>query len=393
MSPHPARCTSHTILILTGEASGDMYGAMLANALKQRDPRLVLSGVGGNAMAGAGVDLLAHINTLSVMGLTEIIGKLPVIWRTRNTLKKALAQTPPDLVILIDFPEFNLEIARLARQRNIPVLYYISPKIWAWRQGRVNTIRRRVNHMAVIFPFEAAFYRKHKVPVSFVGHPLLDRIALPFRDDRMNRLPDGPVIGLLPGSREKEVSSLLGPLLEAAGQIQAEISSARFIVSRADSIDADRFFRTISPWQTALNMEIVTGPVSQIFSQCHLVVAASGTVTLEAALWGIPTVIVYKVSPLSYRLGKHLIKVKHIGLANLIAGKALSPELIQDDASPENIAQTVLSLIGHPDRLTDMQNSLLRTRSFLGESGASDRVARIALSLMREVAPENRTIA
>ncbi|MDL2269977.1 lipid-A-disaccharide synthase [Desulfosarcina sp. OttesenSCG-928-G17] len=374
--------TPNHIMIITGEASGDMYGAMLARALEQQDPHLFLSGIGGNAMENAGVHLFAPISALSVMGLTEIIGKLPVIWQIREKVKKALVHTAPDLLVLIDFPEFNLNIAKLAKQRNIPVLYYISPKIWAWRQRRVNTIRRRVDHMAVIFPFEVPFFQQHGVPVTFVGNPLLDRIPPPVTDHRMGRLPDSPVIGLLPGSREKEITALLSPMLEAAAKIQQRIPSARFLVSCSDSIDADRFSAITGPWKSVLNMEILKGPVQPIFHQSHLLVAASGTVTLEAALYGVPMVVVYKVSPFSYSIVKRLNQVNHISLVNLIAGKTLVPELIQGDASPDIISTTALDLIQYPNRLADMQSALLGIRTTLGESGASDRTAKIALSLI-----------
>lgn len=372
-----------SIMIIAGEASGDVHGAKLAHSIKNRSRDIFLFGVGGIAMKTQGVQILVDIKTLSVMGITEVLAKLPSIYRAMTIVKKALNRLKPNLLILIDFPDFNFHVAAAAKKLGIPVLYYISPQIWAWRQNRVHKIKRLVDHMAVILPFEAAFYRKHRVPVTFVGHPLLDgNMPAPDRLPAATHMEE-PVIGLIPGSREKEVTTLLPVMLQAAAIIKRTLPTSQFLVSCAESIHTDLVLTIVSQYASAFEIEIVKGSIGKVFKQSRMVIAASGTVTLEAALFGMPTVIIYKVSPLSYWIGKRLIKVKHIGIANLIANKELQPELIQDDASPQGIADTVIATISDPERLKHIGNELLRIRDLLGGAGASDRVAGIALDLIR----------
>ena len=369
-------------MIIAGEASGDMHGAKLAQAIKYHASDSFLFGIGGNAMQMEGVRLIINAKTLSVVGITEVFAKLPTIYRALATVKKALCSLKPDLLILIDFPDFNFHVAAVAKKLNIPILYYISPQIWAWRQNRVKKIKRLVDHMAVILPFEARFYHEHNVPVTFVGHPLLDRILPKLSSQSSTTQSKEPVIGLLPGSREKEVSTLLPVMLGAAKIIKEHLPAARFIVSCSESLQDDLVMDVVSQYASTLEIEIIRGSVSEVFRQSRMLVAASGTVTLEAALYGIPMVIVYKVSPLSYWLGKRLIKVKHIGIVNLIVQKELLPELIQDNASPRTIAETVIAMINDQDRLRRIEKELSSIRDLLGGAGASDRVARIALDLI-----------
>lgn len=370
------------IMMIAGEASGDMHGAKLAEAIHRRAPHAFLFGIGGRAMQSEDVALLVDCRTLSVVGITEVVSKLPTVHRAMALVKKALRRIKPDLLVLIDFPDFNFRVAKAARQLKIPVLYYISPQIWAWRQNRVKTLKRLVDHMAVILPFEAPFYRRHRVPVTFVGHPLLDRIAPTTGEASKEKIPPHPTIGLLPGSRDKEVSSLLPVMLAAATRIRGLCPEAGFIVSNAPSVQEHLVSQLVQRHASDTPIEIVDGPADHVFRRSDLLVAASGTVTLEAALHGLPMVIVYKVSPLSYWLGKRLIKVKHIGIVNLIVQKALLPELIQDDASPQGIANEVIGLIEDRVRYRQMRSELLRVRELLGGSGASDRVADIALRLV-----------
>lgn len=370
-------------MIIAGEASGDMHGARLVRAIKKRSPEAFVFGVGADAMQGEGARIIVDSRELSVVGLTEVISKLATIYRAMGLVKKSLHRLRPDLLILIDFPDFNFRVAAVAKKLKIPVLYYISPQIWAWRQNRVKKIKRLVDHMAVILPFETSFYRDHGVPVTFVGHPLLDRI--PTAVDHESKCSDSekPVIGLLPGSREKEVTTLLPVMLQAAQRISHSLPAAKFLVSCSTSIEEDLLEAIFRQYTGSLDVSIIKGPVEPIFKESCVLVGASGTVTLEAALYGTPTIIVYKVSPLSYWLGKRLIKVDFIGLVNLIAKKQLMPELIQEDASPQTIAETVIRMLSEPEKLRQLEKELLGVRELLGGAGASDRVAEIAFDLIQ----------
>lgn len=378
-----------TAMIIAGEASGDLHGAHLVRALRSMAPQLSVVGIGGAAMKSAGVEILVPAETLSVVGITEVGSKLPALLEARRRVRNALKSRRPQVLILIDFPDFNLHIAGMAKIIGIPVLYYVSPQIWAWRKGRVKTIGQRVDHMAVILPFEAAFYRKHGIPVTFVGHPLLDRAPLaPAPPAVVSAAADSPIIGLLPGSRDREVQQLLPPMCTAALTIQKRFPAARVIISRAATVSTDLMNSVLGTASRRLSAIVSTDDVRTIFDQSTLVVAASGTVTLEAAIAETPMIIAYRVSPLSYWLGRMLVRVPFIGLVNLIAGEAVVPELIQDDVTGEAMASAALALLTNPRAMATMKRRLSDTRRQLGQPGASRRVARIALNMMGRQADE-----
>ncbi len=370
-----------SIMIVAGEASGDQHGAKLADALTALDSRLTLFGIGGDHMRAAGVRVAVDARQLAVVGLTEVASKLPGILRGWRAACRLLAEGRPDLLILIDFPDFNLRLARHAKRLQMKVLYYISPQIWAWRRQRVRQIRRRVDHMAVILPFEADFYRRHGVRVSFVGHPLMDHDAPPGEGPTRAAPDTPPSIGLLPGSRDSEVGRLLPAMLGAAVRLQERLG-VKVLLSCAASVDPYLVARLIAPYRHRLQMDIVGGRPQRIFRSADLLIAASGTVTLEAALWGAPMLIVYRVSPLSYLLGKALIRVPHIGLVNLIAGRRVVPELIQQAVNPALIAAEASSLLTQPTRRERMRAGLAKVKKRLGAAGASMRVARIAVQML-----------
>ncbi len=374
-------------MIIAGEASGDLHGSKLVRAMREKNKALFFCGIGGPALENAGVRVVVDSRQLSVVGITEVFSKMPSLFKGISVAKKLLKSLHPDLLILIDFPDFNLHVAAFAKKLNIPVLYYISPQVWAWRTGRVKKMRRLVDHVAVILPFEEDFFKKYNVPVTFVGHPLLDTDFYetdPRTEKKTESDNDQPktVIGLLPGSRDREISRHLPIMLEAARHLSNRLQNLSFIVSIAPSVERRLVEKIVEKHFKIADFEYSNEYVGKVFEKSRLVIAVSGTVTLEAAIAGVPMVIIYKVSPVSYWLARAMAKVKHIGLVNLIAGKALVPELIQDKASPENIADTVLGMLSDTAGLERLRNELLSVRDVLGGTGVSDRVADLAISML-----------
>ena len=371
------------IVIVAGETSGDQHGAKLVKAMLAAGRSLTFSGVGGPAMQAAGVRLEIDAGKLAVVGITEVLSKLPVVFSALGTVKRLLISLQPALLILIDFPEFNLRIAAAAHKLSIPVLYYISPQIWAWRPGRVKRIAGCVDHMAVILPFEEEFYRGHQVQATFVGHPLLDEPPACETGAGESPVGRGPLVGLLPGFRAIEIKRHLPIMLAAAALLQKRRPGIRFKLSKAVGLEDDQFDTALSGFDLSRDWSIESGNVEQMLTACDIVVAVSGTVTLQAALCGTPMVIIYRVSPLSYWIGRMLIRVPYIGLVNLVAGRQLATELIQQDVSALKIAAEVDRMLSDPPALEDKRRQLIELRHQLGGSGASARVADIALSMIR----------
>jgi lipid-A-disaccharide synthase len=370
------------IMIIAGETSGDLHGAKLVSAMQKRNNGLFFCGIGGRALKETGVDILIDASKISVVGITEVFSKTPGILRGLRMVKKTLKTAPPDLLILVDFPDFNLHVASTAKKKKIPIRYYISPQIWAWRRGRVKKIGKLVDHMAVILPFEEEFYKEQHIPVTFVGHPLMEN-SLPSKDALSEKwLGNMPVVGLLPGSRHGEIARHLPIMLEAARILFQKVKPIKFVISLAPDVEEKYIKDMVKKFSGTGTFEIVSGDVRKIFEKSKIVIAASGTVTLEAAISGTPMVIIYKVSPVSYFLGKNLIRVQHIGLVNLIAGKEIVPELIQEAASPAGIANTVFKMLNDPSTLKTLSLELLSIRNKLGGPGASNRVADIAFGLL-----------
>lgn len=370
-----------TIVMVAGEASGDRYGAHVIRSLRKRHDDIYVCGAGGSAMRAEGARLIVDARELSVMGFTAIFSKAPQILKAIAKLKKLMVYLKPDLVVLIDFPDFNIHLAANAKKAGIPVLYYISPTVWAWRPKRVFKIKQRVDHMAVILPFEESIYRTHDIPVTFVGHPLLDDAGMPKESSFIRPDFQTPTIALMPGSRHDEVQRLLPTMLEAARILQRTNDHTRILVSCAPSID-DALINEIIKKHGAVNIQTTQDKAGRVFERCCLAIVASGTVSLEAAIHATPAIIIYEVSQLSYRLGKMMVDVPHIGMANLIADKRVLPELIQNEATAENIARIAGNLLTDRDAYYHMQNELKHIRQLLGKPGASDRVAEIACRLM-----------
>jgi lipid-A-disaccharide synthase len=368
-------------MIIAGEASGDHHGARLVEAMRQKHDNLFFCGIGGKSLAAAGVRILVDASTLSVVGFTEVFAKLPQLLHSMGRVKKLLKGLQPDLLILIDFPDFNLRMAAAAKELSIPVLYYISPQIWAWRTGRVKKIRRLVDHMAVILPFEAQFYHQYQVPVTFVGHPLLDR-ELPITDDSASHA-DLSTIALLPGSRDGEVSRHLPVMLAAAERLTRKNGKLKFLVSQAPTVQGNLLASIVSAFSGKIACEIDNNEIGKILGRCGFAIVVSGTASLETAVHATPMVIIYRLSPLSYRIGRIMIKVDYAGLINLIAEKEVIPELLQQDASAETIAERVYELISDPARLARMKKDMARAVIKLGGPGAAARTADVALKMLK----------
>jgi lipid-A-disaccharide synthase len=334
-------------MIIAGEASGDLHGAKLVNEILPVIPNLEISGMGSHSMKKAGVNLLADISQYSVCGFVEVLGYLPKLYSLFKKIKKQLIEQAPDLLILIDYPTFNLRLAKVAAKHNIKVLYYISPQIWAWHTSRVKKIRKCVNQMAVIFPFESDFYRKNSVPVKYVGHPLVGLVTASENKSEIKNQYDlnaqDIIVGLLPGSRNNEIKYILPTLVKSAQLLHQHNSKIKFLLPLADTLSESELRPFFEEHRSII--KLVTQNRYDAMSICDVVIVASGTATLELALLGVPMVVVYKANSLSFQLAKRLVKIPHVGLCNIVAGKKIAEELLQENASAENIKTETLRLI------------------------------------------------
>ncbi|HPV72844.1 MAG TPA: lipid-A-disaccharide synthase [Smithellaceae bacterium] len=373
------------VMIVAGEASGDLHGALLVREMLAVNPTLHFFGIGGNRMQEAGVKLLAHAADVAVVGVSEVFSKTAAFLRIIAKMRKSMDRLKPSLVILIDFPDFNLNIAaRAARKRGIRIFYYISPQVWAWREGRVKQIKKLVDQMAVILPFEVDFYAARGFDVHYVGHPLRDIVKTPFtaRQARAHfgLAEDKTTIGLLPGSRNSEIQKLLPEMVEAARIISRKIPGTQYILPLADTLEEKTVAGFLS--DSGLKVKIVAGHTYDVLACCDLAVVTSGTATLETGLMGVPMVIVYKVSLFSELIGRMIIRQQHIGLVNILAGKTVAPELIQRDARGPRIASEALAILQNREKRRQIIRDLGNIRAKLGEPGAARRAAQIACNMI-----------
>ncbi len=376
------------IMIVAGEVSGDMHGGLLARALRERSPGIKLTGMGGREMAAAGVKLYEYPVERAVVGFFEVLKNLAYFRRAFRLITGKLETERPDLVVLIDYPGFNLRFAREIKKRKIPLVYYISPQVWAWGEDRVRLIKRCVDRMLCILPFEENFYRERGVPAVFVGHPLFDH--LPRRDPRGRAQvcgefkldPGAPVIALLPGSRESEVRQHLPLMLAAAERIKKELPSAQFAVLRPAAVPRGIYDESLR--RSSLPVAVIENRIQDGLAIARLALVCSGTATLETCLAGVPMVIIYRLSFFTWLGLRQLVKIPHIGMVNIIAGKRVVPELVQYDARPERIAAEALKILGDPAAEKQIREELLKVKEKLGGPGASRRAADIIMEIIEE---------
>lgn len=375
------------VMIVAGEASGDIYGAGLVRAVHRQNPAISFSGIGGARMREAGVETLVDVADMAVVGLVEVLKQFKVIASAFTLLKKILLDNPPQLLILIDYPGFNLRLAKVAKKAGVPVLYYISPQIWAWRQGRVYKIKKLVDHMAVTLPFELPLYQRAGVPASFVGHPMAGRVVVDKSKEQaavsFGLDPARKIVGLFPGSRKSEISRLLPTIIAAADLLLQRFPNLQFVLPLASTLnEAD-----LAPYLAASNrlqLKITRERIHDLARACDAVISVSGTVTLEVALVGTPLLVIYKLSPLTFQLAKRLVKVEHIGLCNIVAGETVAKELIQDNASPQNIASEIENLLTNEQYAQQSRQKLRLVSERLGSGGTDEKMAQLTLQLLEK---------
>lgn len=371
-------------VIITGEASGDLYGGRLAKTIKELSPKVELEGIGASKMAEGGVKIIFNMTNLSGIGTLEVIPKIPTFIRRFKEVSHYLEKNKPNLLILIDFPEFNMRLAKVAKRLNIPTVYYIPPTVWAWRRGRAKTIAKSIDKVISIFDFEAKVYQEAGNNVEFVGHPLID-IAVPQMTKeeagrKFNLDWNKKIIGLLPGSRKKEVEVLLPIMLSSAIKIQTYLPDVQFILPLAPTLSPTDI--SCLPSFTS-HIKIVENNVYEVMNISDLLIVASGTATLEASCIGTPMIILYKLNWLTWQLGKLLVSTGgFIGLPNIVAGKEIVPELLQDRANPNFITQYALDLLQDENKRGEIKNQLSRVKQKLGSSGATIRAAKAILKYL-----------
>ena len=366
-------------MMLAGEASGDAHAAEVVHELKKLQADIYVSGMGSNEMKKAGVDVFFDSASIAVVGIVEVVKHWGEIKQAMERVKQKLETTHPDLLVLIDYPEFNLKMARHAKSLGIKVLFYISPQVWAWRPKRIHKIGRSIDHMAVLFKFETGYYEKANIPVTFVGHPLVDKVRttelVGQERERLNIPNDHRVVGLFPGSRNSEISRLLPVMLETAGLMHRQDNRLSFVLPVAATLDCESIKQQCK--DSGIDVHLTTDNLYDVIRYCDAIVSCSGTVTLEIALRGVPFCTIYKMSWLSYQIMSRLITIEHIGLANIVANQPVIKELLQDQASAETISREMFRLLddqGYREQVTD---NLKKVRQNLGKGEGSKHMAEL----------------
>lgn len=370
------------ILISAGEASGDLYAGAVTRGIKQLNPEAEVFGMGGDCLREAGGEVLFDIKDHSLMGFVEVLKKLPDVWKLRNAFIDLMEKRKPDVLLTIDYPGFNMRLAKLAKERGINVVYFIAPQVWAWRPGRAADVAKVTDKIACIFPFEYDFYKSYGADIEFIGHPLVDTVKPSLSrkeaEELAGKRTGHPLILLMPGSREMEIQRLLPVMLGAAKILKQKRPELDFAIPRAATIAKEILEDSVR--QAGLNIRLIEGHNYDVMSVADLAIVTSGTVTLEAAMCGLGCEILYKSSPISFWIAKRVVKIPNIGLPNIVAGRQIEPELLQDDCTPDKIASTALELL-EPERFAQLQRDLLEVKEKLGEPGAVKRVAKLVLRM------------
>lgn len=373
--------TPLNILIVAGEASGDLHGARLVQALKVLEPGSRVFGIGGDGMAGAGMELLFHIRDMAVVGFTEVIRHIPFLRQVMRTLEAEVEHRRPDVAILIDYPGFNLRLAARLRARGVKILYYIAPQVWAWGAGRIPKMARLIDEMAVVFPFEVDLFQNAGLSTTFVGHPLLEGLLpkLPRREFMARHLfvEGKPLLGLLPGSRRHEIERLLPDMLATARLLRQRRPDLQVAIAQAPTLPASLY----QQYQSGEAFKLIDQATYEVMKESTACLVCSGTATLETACFGTPLAIVYRTSRLSYLIGKRVVKLPFIGLVNVVMGKKIAPEFVQHGFTPSQAAEALSPLLFDPEANMRMRQQLATVREKLGTPGASERTAKMALRL------------
>ncbi len=371
------------IFIICGEPSGDLHAGNLAKKLLEINPDIRISGIGGTFMRDSGANIYCDIKDLAVIGFFDVLKKLPKFFALKKLILEKIKEEKPDAIILVDFSGFNLRLARKIN-KTLPVIYYVSPQVWASRPGRVKTIKEYIHKMIVLFKFEEEFYKKYGIDATFIGHPLLDIVG-PTMDEKefLNKfglLESKTTIALLPGSRKQEIKNILPVMLEASILINKNMANAQFVIAKSPQLDLDIYNRIIS--KAFIDLKIIEGKTYDCLNIADFCLVASGTATLETAIMQRPFVVIYKMNLLNYLLYRPQVKVPYIGMVNIVAGRKIVPEFIQFKARPKEISEQVLKILQNPAQLEQMKNDLTLVKSLLGEKGASRRAAQIILNFL-----------
>jgi lipid-A-disaccharide synthase len=374
------------IMISCGEPSGDLYAGALAAEILKLEPDAAIAGFGSERLRAAGASLIRDFRGLSVTGLTEALRVIPRSWQNYRALLRAADAERPDVFVPIDFPDFNFFLARAMHTRREPVVYYISPQLWAWRRGRLKTMKRVADRVLVIFPFEAPFYEQAGVPVTFVGHPLLELTRPPASRDAFMREhgldPARPLVAILPGSRRNELHAILPDLVRSARVIAERTPTVQFVLARAPHL-SDELFTPLAEFPSASRPVVVEGETDAVLASADVAILASGTVTVQAALHGCPMVVVYRLGALTYTVGKPFVHVDTYAMVNLVAGRKVVPELIQEAFTPEAVAAETLRILNDPAHAAAVKADLAAVRARLGSAGASRRAAEAVIAAAR----------